>query len=163
MTESVTIHNLRRCASPECGRLFAVCRGCGWTRRYCSSSCRDETRRRRVREAGHRYQQSIGGRQAHAARQARYRERQRVESRALPATLTAEAASVSDEGGRRAGDGGKECEPAERDPASRSPPKRHSCGPRATRAGGAQGTAARSVGRPSAAWRQRLTLRARAP
>lgn len=78
MSESITIHNLRRCAGPECGRPFATCRSCGWTRRYCSSSCRDETRRRRVREAGHRYQQSILGRQAHAARQARYRERQRV-------------------------------------------------------------------------------------
>lgn len=112
MTESLTIHNLRRCAGPECGRLFAVCRSCGWTRRYCSSSCRDETRRTRVREAGHKYQQSIGGRQAHAARQARYRERQRVQSRVLPSTLLPDAASVCDEGGRRPG----ECGLGERDP-----------------------------------------------
>lgn len=123
MTESITIHHLRRCAGPECGRIFAVCRSCGWTRRYCSSSCRDETRRRRVREAGHRYQQSIGGRQAHAARQARYRERQRVQSRAPPLTPTGDAASVSDEGGRGPGGDGKECGPAERDPASTLTPE----------------------------------------
>lgn len=134
MTDSVTIHHLRRCAGPECGRIFAVCRSCGWTRRYCSSSCRDEIRRRRVRAAGHRYQQSIGGRQAHAARQARYRERQRVQSRALPSTLTGEAAerdpvstltpeaacvrTEGDEGGRRPGDGSKERRSAERGLAS---------------------------------------------
>lgn len=146
MTESITIHRLRVCASPECRRLFAVCRDCGWTRRYCSSSCRDETRRKRVREAGERYQQSLGGRQAHAARQALYRERQRVQGRALaspPVGSASEtgsgangseqrglakrspashrspnaACSRADESGERQVADGKESRPAERTPA----------------------------------------------
>jgi len=133
MTESVTIQKLRRCASPECGCLFAVCRSCGWTRRYCSSSCRDETRRRRVREAGHRYQQSSGGRQAHAARQARYRQRQSVRSHVLlpstPAPELANLRAVSDKGGRRPGDNGEVRCPKDRGPADRDlvsvPPVTH--------------------------------------
>lgn len=118
MTESITIHRLRVCASPECRRLFAVCRDCGWTRRYCSSTCRDETRRKRVREAGQRYQQSLGGRQAHAARQALYRERQRVQGRAL---ASPPAGSASDTGSGASGSEQRGL--ARRSPASQRSPK----------------------------------------
>ena len=84
MTESLVVHRLQLCAGRGCRRLFAVCRSCGWTRRYCSAECRDGARRMCVREAGRRYQQTDEGRSAHAARQARYRERRREASEASP-------------------------------------------------------------------------------
>ena len=67
MTESLVVHRLQLCAGRGCRRLFAVCRSCGWTRRYCSAECRDGARRMCVREAGRRYQQTDEGRSAHAA------------------------------------------------------------------------------------------------
>ena len=87
MTDSLVLHRLQLCAGRGCRRLYAVCGSCGWTRRYCSVECRDGARRVFVREAGRRYQQTDEGRSAHAARQARYRERRREASEALPHAL----------------------------------------------------------------------------
>ena len=67
------------CSWPACRRLFGVCSACdgdGGSRVYCSRDCAAHARRRSVREAGRTYQRTDRGKAHHAARQARYRERQ---------------------------------------------------------------------------------------
>jgi hypothetical protein len=70
-------NRLATCAAPLCGRPFAVCGPCDRGRRYCSPDCCVSARRARQRQATRLYQSSDRGRLAHAARQARYRERAR--------------------------------------------------------------------------------------
>jgi len=57
--------------------VFYLCPHCDRGQRYCSSRCRDKSRRRQRREANRRYQQSLGleGRLDHRQRQREYRER----------------------------------------------------------------------------------------
>ena len=65
---------------PDCRRFLCdlceepcmICSQCDRGHRYCSSSCRDKARRRNVREAGRRYQNTARGRRHHARRQAEY-------------------------------------------------------------------------------------------
>ena len=61
------------CAS--CGRQVVLCRRCDRGHVYCSRSCGEAARRRSLRLAGQRYQNSRRGRHKHAQRQRRYRER----------------------------------------------------------------------------------------
>ena len=63
------------CAS--CRRQVVLCRRCDHGNIYCSRSCSDRARRRSMRLAGQRYQNSRRGRHKHAERQRRYRERRR--------------------------------------------------------------------------------------
>ena len=67
---------LFNCAS--CGRQVVLCRRCDHGNIYCSRPCSGRARRRSVRLAGQRYQNSRRGRHKHAERQQRYRERRRV-------------------------------------------------------------------------------------
>lgn len=82
-----TISNrLATCGVASCSRLFAVCGSCDRGRRYCSEECAALARRAQTRRAGRCYQASERGRQAHAARQARYRaKRSRVTHQPLAA------------------------------------------------------------------------------
>jgi hypothetical protein len=59
---------------------------------YCTGECAKKARRQSMREAGRRYQASKKGRQAHAARQSRYREKKR---RIAPRVTTAPAQSAA--------------------------------------------------------------------
>ncbi len=71
--QRITLCAWRTCSSP----LFSVCANCdAGRRRYCSAECAAKARHRSVSEAGCRYQKTEQGRARHAARQARYRERQ---------------------------------------------------------------------------------------
>ena len=54
---------------------FALCRSCDRGQRYCSDPCRKRMRRRQVLAAGHRYQASEAGKEAHRHRQCTYRQR----------------------------------------------------------------------------------------
>lgn len=60
-----------------CGRQLRVCRRCDRGQRYCSPQCRGAGRRQSQREANARYQDTRRGARHHAARQARWRERQK--------------------------------------------------------------------------------------
>lgn len=64
------------CGLAECLRQFFLCSRCDRGQRYCGERCRTRARRHSVREAGGRYQRTLDGRHAHAARQAAYRQRQ---------------------------------------------------------------------------------------
>jgi MinD superfamily P-loop ATPase len=61
-----------------CQREVLLCSGCDRGQRYCSVGCREQARRRSLREAGRRYQDSRAGRFAHARRSRRYRQRQKM-------------------------------------------------------------------------------------
>ena len=64
----------------NCARYHAqvvLCSCCDRGHRYCGSTCADTSRRESQRAAGQRYQDSRRGRRCHAARQGRYRQRQR--------------------------------------------------------------------------------------
>ena len=65
----------RRFICDLCGAPCYLCSWCDRGQRYCSDLCSSLARRRSVREAGARYQQTPRGRRKHARRQARYRER----------------------------------------------------------------------------------------
>lgn len=60
---------------PECGCTYTRCEPCSRSV-TCSKECSQLRRRRQVRLAGSRYQQSERGAQAHAIRQRNYRQRQ---------------------------------------------------------------------------------------
>lgn len=66
----------RRYLCDLCGQALYICSWCERGQRYCGSVCRQAARRRSVRQAGRRYQQTPEGRRKHAARQAAYRRRQ---------------------------------------------------------------------------------------
>jgi hypothetical protein len=76
---------------PDCRRFLCdfcqcavyICSWCDRGQRYCSRRCSQAARRRTWRESGRRYQQSRGGRRAHARRQATYRQRRAVRRCAL--------------------------------------------------------------------------------
>jgi hypothetical protein len=82
---------------PRSGRLFLcascrvqviICSCCDRGQVYCNSGCSARARRRTVRDAGQRYQASLKGRRAHAARMSRYRaRRQRVTHHSSPAAV----------------------------------------------------------------------------
>ena len=82
---SVAMGNAARlftCAS--CRRQVVLCRRCDHGNIYCSLSCSFRARRRSVRLAGQRYQDSRRGRHKHAERQRRYRERRRRSAHETP-------------------------------------------------------------------------------
>ena len=64
------------CALCHC--QVVLCRRCDHGNIYCSPGCGAEARRRSLRRAGRRYQDSRRGRHKHAERQRRYRERCRL-------------------------------------------------------------------------------------
>lgn len=55
--------------------MFYLCRHCDRGQRYCSSRCREKSRRLQRREANRRHQQSPEGRLDHRDRQRAYRRR----------------------------------------------------------------------------------------
>jgi hypothetical protein len=61
----------------HCERQLRVCRRCDRGQRYCSGACQVKGRRRSVGRANARYQHTPRGARFHAARQARWRERQK--------------------------------------------------------------------------------------
>lgn len=65
----------RVCHFPSCSAVFYLCPHCDRGQRYCSSRCRDKSRRRQRREANRRHQQSVEGRLDHRDRQRAYRRR----------------------------------------------------------------------------------------
>lgn len=62
---------------PQCHRQVVLCPRCDRGNHYCSRECSKRARRQSQRLAGRRYQDGLPGRRKHAARQRRYRERQR--------------------------------------------------------------------------------------
>jgi len=66
------------CHFPPCGTVFYLCRHCDRGQRYCSSRCREKSRRLQRRQANRRHQQSPEGRLDHRDRQREYRQRQRA-------------------------------------------------------------------------------------
>lgn len=66
----------RRFHCCRCEKATYICSHCDRGQMYCSRRCRDEARRECVREAGARYQRTRRGREKHARRQQRYRDRQ---------------------------------------------------------------------------------------
>lgn len=58
-----------------CRIAVLICTYCDHGQRYCAGECACKARAHCVREAGRRYQGSLKGRHAHAARQRRYRAR----------------------------------------------------------------------------------------
>lgn len=60
----------------RCHAQVIICSDCDRGNVYCSSNCSELVRRESMCEAGKRYQQSQRGKQHHAARQKRYRERE---------------------------------------------------------------------------------------
>jgi len=66
----------RVCQFPPCGAVFYLCPHCDRGQRYCSSRCRERSRRLQRREANRRHQQSPEGRADHRDRQREYRKRQ---------------------------------------------------------------------------------------
>ena len=65
----------RVCHHPECLAVFFICASCDRGHRYCSSHCREQTRRQQRRRANGRHQQSPEGRFDHRDRQREYRRR----------------------------------------------------------------------------------------
>lgn len=63
------------CHFPLCGAVFYLCRHCDRGQRYCSSRCREKSRRHQRREANRRHQHSPEGRLDHRDRQRAYRRR----------------------------------------------------------------------------------------
>lgn len=66
----------RRFHCGRCGKVAYICSRCDRGQQYCSSTCRSEARRRDVGAAGARYQRTRRGRENHARRQQKYRDRQ---------------------------------------------------------------------------------------
>ena len=86
----------RRYLCAGCRTAVLVCSHCDRGHRYCTEGCAEQARRRAVRAAGCRYQDSLRGRHAHAERQRCYRARQQKVTHqgsppeAPPAQLAAE-------------------------------------------------------------------------
>ena len=68
----------RVCHFPSCGVVFYLCRHCDRGQRYCSSRCREKSRRLQRRQANRRHQHSPEGRLDHRDRQREYRKRHRA-------------------------------------------------------------------------------------
>jgi len=71
----VESHRLFCCV--RCHRQIRICTRCDRGNVYCSPLCAGCARRRTLREAGRRYQQTMAGRRKHASRQLRYQLRLR--------------------------------------------------------------------------------------
>jgi len=71
-----------RCAC--CDTEVGICSRCDRGQRYCSRDCAQAGQRRSQREAARRYQGTRRGRHCHAARQQRYRQRQRERADGAP-------------------------------------------------------------------------------
>lgn len=69
------------CARNGCRRVIFLCSSCDRGNRYCSPACSQAARQARQRAAGARYQRTRRGRLKHAARQARYRARRRIQQK----------------------------------------------------------------------------------
>ena len=65
---------------PQCHQQVVLCPRCDHGNHYCSRECSENARRASQRLAGRRYQDGLPGRRKHAARQRRYRDRQRCEA-----------------------------------------------------------------------------------
>lgn len=65
----------RRYLCAGCRTAVVICSQCDRGNRYCNHTCSQTARKRCVREAGQRYQDSLPGRHRHAERQRRYRAR----------------------------------------------------------------------------------------
>jgi len=61
----------------RCRQQVVLCSRCDRGNRYCGPTCAQRARREAQRAAARRYQSSRRGQRTHAARQARYRQRQR--------------------------------------------------------------------------------------
>ena len=62
----------------RCQGQVSICASCDRGQLYCGQGCAQQSRRERSRSASQRYQQSDQGRQRHAERQARYRQKRRL-------------------------------------------------------------------------------------
>jgi len=79
----------RRYLCARCRIAVLCCSHCDRGQRYCAGECARKARAQCVREAGLRYQASLRGRHAHAARQRRYRARQtKVTHQGSPPAVT---------------------------------------------------------------------------
>jgi hypothetical protein len=63
------------CRAMDCGVMFFICHSCYRGQAYCSTECRQKTRREQLRQANRRYQQTTEAREDHRDRQQNYRER----------------------------------------------------------------------------------------
>ncbi|MCK5869906.1 MAG: hypothetical protein KAG45_04570 [Methyloprofundus sp.] len=72
MCRSARLYNCVRC---HCQVI--ICSHCDYGNCYCSGKCSAQSRLEKQREANDRYQSSSKGRHLHAARQQRYRQRQK--------------------------------------------------------------------------------------
>lgn len=70
METSARLFNCARCSSQ-----VVICSCCDRSNIYCCPECSQLARKRSLRDAGKRYQNSLKGRHKHADRQKRYRER----------------------------------------------------------------------------------------
>ncbi len=93
--------NPRRYLCACCRTAVIICSHCDRGNRYCSKACATQVRTCRVQAAGERYQTSLRGRHAHAARQRCYRSRQANKvthqgspPEALPVLLPPDATSL---------------------------------------------------------------------
>lgn len=71
------VGRLYLCARLACRTQVLVCRDCDHGQIYCCRGCSAMARAATLKEAGRRYQNGRQGRQQHAQRMARYRERKR--------------------------------------------------------------------------------------
>lgn len=62
----------------ECGQFTAICRSCDRGQKYCTPQCSKQGRLKAVRAASRRYQKTRQGKHQHAARQARYRQKEEL-------------------------------------------------------------------------------------
>ena len=74
----------------HCYQQRTICSCCDRGNIYCSPECSQSVRKERVRSAGRRYQNTHRGKSKHAARQRRYRQRQKekVTHQGSPVSLT---------------------------------------------------------------------------
>ena len=73
--------SVRHFLCARCRDPVLLCSHCDRGQRYCGQACSSQTRCERRRETNRRYQNTPGGRLKHAARSARWRERQRARQR----------------------------------------------------------------------------------
>lgn len=71
----VVSHRHAFCRLERCHVAFVLCGACDRGRRYCSDACASEGRAASVKEARQRYARTQNGRQGHARRQRRHRQR----------------------------------------------------------------------------------------
>ena len=72
MDDSARLFNCVRCQ-----RQVVICSDCDRGNIYCAEECSRSARQQSLKMAGQRYQQTLQGKQKHALRQQRYRQRQK--------------------------------------------------------------------------------------